>query len=230
MMDVSQNEFSSLVSELNLKLANIDSETMNNIASLLLSSIEENFLSIGRWDGNEGNVNLLSGGSNRWKTLSNSTHETYKALVLGGIKKAEKSAEEAHAKGKKKAAAEHEATALKLKNTLGNIDQRTLQRSGNLAKSIEVSVSGDNTIQIKTSSKYAAAQQFGTTNTIRITTASRKYFWAMYFNTGLDLYKGLALTKKSSVKVTIPASPFIIIQQQDLEDIAEDIARAQASN
>ncbi len=42
------------------------------------------------------------------------------------------------------------------------------------------------------------------------------------------LYKGLALTKKETLEITIPASPFIVIQRQDLIDIAEEIAKTRS--
>ncbi len=49
----------------------------------------------------------------------------------------------------------------------------------------------------------------------------------MWYKTGLEMYKGLALTKKETLTMTIPASPYIVIQGHDLIDIAEVITLVQ---
>ncbi len=58
---------------------------------------------------------------------------------------------------------------------LGKNTERTLQRTaGGLAAGIEVYVGTDNTILIRSNKDYSAAQQFGVTNTVRVTAKSRK--------------------------------------------------------
>lgn len=53
--------------------------------------------------------------------------------------------------------------------------------------------------------KYAALQNNG--GQVLITPKMRRYFWAMYKQTGQEYYKGLALTKKKHLD--IPARKFI---------------------
>ncbi len=43
------------------------------------------------------------------------------------------------------------------------------------------------------------------------------------------MYKGLELTKKETQTMTITASPYLVIQGQDLIDIAEEISRANSN-
>lgn len=53
--------------------------------------------------------------------------------------------------------------------------------------------------------KYANTHEFGDTRPI--TLKMRHFFWAKYFETGLEMWKGLALTKKT--EITYKARPFI---------------------
>ncbi len=46
----------------------------------------------------------------------------------------------------------------------------------------------------------------------------------MWYKTGLEMYKGLALTKKETPTMTIPASSYIVIQEQAFIDIAKHIS------
>lgn len=60
-------------------------------------------------------------------------------------------------------------------------------------------------VGVGTDVKYAALQNYG--GQITITPKMRRYFWAMYKQTGQEYYKGLALTKKKHLD--IPARKFI---------------------
>lgn len=56
---------------------------------------------------------------------------------------------------------------------------------------------------------YARIQEEGGTVTIPITAKSRRFFWAMFIRTGQGFWKGLALTKRTSIKITIPSRPYL---------------------
>jgi phage gpG-like protein len=49
----------------------------------------------------------------------------------------------------------------------------------------------------------------------------RKFFWAKFYETGIESWKGLALTKKKELRlvIQIPARPFITLTEEDLEEI-----------
>lgn len=49
------------------------------IAGLAEESIMQNIASHGRWDGNESNITIFSGGSSKWKALAPGTVKGYKA-------------------------------------------------------------------------------------------------------------------------------------------------------
>lgn len=50
------------------------------ISALIERAISENFDARGRWDGNESNITIFSGGSSKWKALASSTKEKYQNL------------------------------------------------------------------------------------------------------------------------------------------------------
>lgn len=54
------------------------SPVMEVIASLIDSAIQMNFTMKGRWNGSESDVNILSGGTQRWAPLASSTKQKYK--------------------------------------------------------------------------------------------------------------------------------------------------------
>jgi len=57
-----------------------------------------------------------------------------------------------------------------------------------------------------TSVKYAFIQDKGGLTKPEITPRSRKFFWMMFFKTGDDKWKGMALTKKTVFNIFIPRS------------------------
>jgi len=73
---------------------------------------------------------------------------------------------------------------------------------------------------IGTKVPYAAIHEFGGETHPRVTAKSRKFFWAMYFETGEDMWKGMALTDKDSFTVNIPPRPYL---QPGAKDAMPDI-------
>jgi len=75
----------------------------------------------------------------------------------------------------------------------------------------EVTVSGKGFKgRIGSKVEYAAIQEKGGTTHPKVTEKSRRFFWAMYFKTGEDMWKGLALTTKTTLDITIPARPALV--------------------
>ena len=82
-----------------------------------------------------------------------------------------------------------------------------LVKSGRLRRAIKKMQVSRNRVVVGVGSeiKYARIQNNG--GNIPITPKMRRYFWAMYKQTGQEYYKSLALTKKSHL--TIPGRKFI---------------------
>ena len=80
-----------------------------------------------------------------------------------------------------------------------------------LRDSLKKSVSG-NDIRVEvtgSAAKYADAHNFGATIKIPVTAKMRKWAWAMFYKTKKDMYKGMALTKKSDITIKITKRQFI---------------------
>ncbi len=60
-----------------------------------------------------------------------------------------------------------------------------------------------------TSVPYAAIHEYGGETHPQVTAKSRAFFWAMYKQTQLPMWKGMALTKKSNFNINIPARPYL---------------------
>lgn len=74
--------------EINLLISKFKDEIklnilLSHIASLISEMINHNFDVKGRWDGNASNIDLFSGGSQKWKELSSSTISEYSKSKLG---------------------------------------------------------------------------------------------------------------------------------------------------
>jgi phage gpG-like protein len=157
------------------------------VSALIDRAISANFDERGRWDGNESDITIFSGGSQKWNALASSTQEKYQRL--------------------------------------GWELEPTLNRTKGLMSTIEVRPQGKSSIIISANSPYAAIHQHGGTlkPTIPITSRMRKFFWAKYFETGFDSWKGFALTKKKELKpvIQIPARPYITLTEEDLEEVID---------
>lgn len=109
----------------------------------------------------------------------------------------------------------------------GRRPENLLRDTGQLNAATTVRPAG-NTIVISNNKVYAAAQNFGATlhPVIPVTPQMRKYFWAQWFATGDAKFKGMALTKKKTFNPTIviPPRPFMVISQEDIDEIAATFA------
>jgi len=100
-----------------------------------------------------------------------------------------------------------------------------LKRSGNLIRSIYATVDyAYDTIKFGSNLPYSRIHQLGGKIKTKITPKSRKFFWAMFYKTGNDMFKGMALTKKEYFIINIPARPFLTISPETIEDIKETLA------
>lgn len=101
-----------------------------------------------------------------------------------------------------------------------------LVRSGKLVNSIKPSVVNSERVVISAGSSkvpYAKAHNEGETITVPVTPQMRKFAWAMHYKFGKaasrkkslglsyqsDEWKGLALTRKQSLQITIPKRQFM---------------------
>lgn len=50
------------------------------ISAMIDRALSANFDERGRWDGNDSNITIFSGGSQKWKALATSTKDKYKNL------------------------------------------------------------------------------------------------------------------------------------------------------
>lgn len=104
-----------------------------------------------------------------------------------------------------------------------NVDpgRKILVKSAGLLNSIVVITANDQLIEIGSGEAHAEIHNNGGTIRIPITKKSRKYFWYMFKKTGADMWKGLALTKKTELTVHIPQRQFIgesAVLMQQLDD------------
>jgi len=85
-------------------------------------------------------------------------------------------------------------------------------RSGNLVASIRPSVINSNRVVISAGSTkvpYAKLHNEGGEVSIPVTKDMRKFAWAMKYKTGDDRWKGLALSRKSVIRVNMPKRQFM---------------------
>lgn len=85
----------------------------------------------------------------------------------------------------------------------GKIVQQDLVKSGQLLDSVEAYKINQWTAGVRVMMPYAAVHEYGLKNQI-ITARQRRFFWAMYGDTGDKMWKCLAL----STTYTIPARPY----------------------
>lgn len=92
----------------------------------------------------------------------------------------------------------------------GDLDpgRRLLTKSGVLADSPDVEINGKK-LTFFSNEEYADIHNNGGTINIRVTEASRKYFWYMFYKTKKQFWKNMALTKKDMFTVNIPKRQFL---------------------
>jgi len=88
-------------------------------------------------------------------------------------------------------------------------DRAILISSSALMNSLQILERGNLKIKFGTYSPYAGIHNSGGTITVPVTAKSRKFFWFMWYLTGIGMYKALAITKKDAVTVHIPKRQFI---------------------
>jgi phage gpG-like protein len=100
---------------------------------------------------------------------------------------------------------------------------KTLTSSRNHLFSAVQYTPGDARVTISNPVPYAAAHQFGETISVTITPKMRRYAWARYYRAGggkgrelvesdakeAAFWRGLALTKKTTLNIKMPARPMI---------------------
>jgi len=99
---------------------------------------------------------------------------------------------------------------------------RILQKTNRLRLSIQYQAQSD-AVLVGTNVVYAPIHQFGGVVNVAITPKMRKYFWAKYYENQNPKYKYMALTKKTSFRIQIPARAFLGINDQDKKEINQVI-------
>ncbi|MCK9482627.1 MAG: phage virion morphogenesis protein [Bacteroidia bacterium] len=84
-----------------------------------------------------------------------------------------------------------------------------LRKSNALMEDLKVTEQTMQRIKIETNLPYAAIHNNGGKFSILITDKMRKYFWAMYRQTGQERFKFMAITKKKRLPIRIPERRFI---------------------
>jgi phage gpG-like protein len=95
--------------------------------------------------------------------------------------------------------------------------------TGKLFSSIRAS-SGSNWAEVGTTGglPYTRIHQFG--GHVKVSDESRKFFWAMFFQTKDPKWKYMAIQKKS--KMRIDKRPYMMLQKEDIEQIKEMVRRS----
>lgn len=106
----------------------------------------------------------------------------------------------------------------KLANPQGDEFRKLLRDTGNLYNNIEVGLNGDQ-IYISSNAPYSAIHQFGFSGNVTISEHERTSKKGKKFK-----------VKQHSKFVSIPARPFIVLSEDDLEEIYELIASFIGSN
>jgi phage gpG-like protein len=87
--------------------------------------------------------------------------------------------------------------------------------SGRLRRSLRITRHAINYVEVGTSEKYAKPHNEGLAIKVSVTPRSRKFFWAMHYNykdvdtQKAEMYKALALTKKTNLTIQMPERRFI---------------------
>ncbi len=91
-----------------------------------------------------------------------------------------------------------------------DIGKTILVRSGALRDSIRIKSLNPKKIVVGVDGiKYAAIHNEGGTTHPRVTDKMRGWAWSKYYETGNDMYKAIALTKKSKLTVKIPQRKYL---------------------
>ena len=191
-----RTEISKLLSKAKAENVNL-SPILAGIAERFRSSIDSNSLAHGRWNGNLNEIGLFSGGNQQWQPLAESTKLGYKRKGISNL-------------------------------------ERTLDRNaGGLQSSNDAKPYGKNAIMFSNNKVYAAIQNFGGDIIIpaherNIKLKTTKVGAGTKVRFAKKNAKGKNVNSKSANvpahKIHIPASPFMVIQDDDLEYVRDLIS------
>ena len=83
------------------------------------------------------------------------------------------------------------------------------KQSGRLRRSQKFRVLPGSKVEGGSDLDYAAIHNKGGRLKVKVTEKSRRFFWAMHYKTGDEMWKWMALTKKTYMTITIPKRQFI---------------------
>lgn len=92
-----------------------------------------------------------------------------------------------------------------------DLTHKLLSQSYALKNSVKITKANFENIEITAGEglNYAAMHNEGGKITVRVTPKMRKFFWAMFYKTGVEKWKFLAMTKKTKFIIKIPKRQFI---------------------
>ncbi|MEP4136695.1 MAG: phage virion morphogenesis protein [Cyclobacteriaceae bacterium] len=83
------------------------------------------------------------------------------------------------------------------------------RQGGRLKRSIRRTRTTATSVTIGSDVVYSGIHNEGGQIRVTVTPRSRRFFWAMHYATGLDFWRGMALTKKKVLTVNIPERRFL---------------------
>jgi HK97 gp10 family phage protein len=112
-----------------------------------------------------------------------------------------------------------------------NVTEQDLIDTGNLRDGITTEAVTHELVEVGPQAEYGAIHEFGGEVHPRVTSKMRGWAFAMFRETGNDMYLGIALTKKETLNITIPARPYMRPAMDEnetlvLEKIGQDLERS----
>ncbi|MEQ9023500.1 MAG: phage virion morphogenesis protein, partial [Pseudomonadales bacterium] len=83
------------------------------------------------------------------------------------------------------------------------------KQSGRLRRSQKFKTIPGGKVEAGSDLDYAGIHNKGGQLKVKVTAKSRRFFWAMWYQTKNDMWKAMALTKKRYMTITIPKRQFI---------------------
>lgn len=83
------------------------------------------------------------------------------------------------------------------------------KQSGRMRRSNRITRQNPGSVTVANEAPYAGIHNTGGIITVSVTDRSRRFFWAMYYQTGDERWKGMALTDKKQFNIRIPKRQFI---------------------
>ena len=90
-----------------------------------------------------------------------------------------------------------------------NIEEQGLVDTGELKEGIMALIDTRGGVLFTSTVDYAAIHEFGGETHPTVTEKMRAWAWATYYETGDPMYKAIALTRKETLNVVIPARPYM---------------------